>query len=337
MRKILLSLLFVFVTTVQAQPFKNIFLNGAVGDYSIYQNGSSVTILNIHSKELPFITVEEITLPKEIYENVKGIDLNNWLKKNAPNSTSWTLMEIDTSNFSITSTYCLTRKAHLHVHKEDTLIASLLGLEINPIPITHLPRTGPRPATKNDDRPIWVPSMFVNGKKQTPKTVDVYCGRWGKDSSPLSDKNIDLYILDHFPFPYWIQIHGDYGSKKMISLDSGSNLLSPVEQIPQMPPKFISSLEKWNNDTEKFSFLVQGERTISNYTVYLLEVSKVKPKLIPIEATFQVIDTNVLKFDLLRSRLTDELTAGKKYRLYLSYDDKNGIKSITSKDIIHWK
>jgi hypothetical protein len=123
----------------------------------------------------------------------------------------------------------------------------------------------------------------------------------------------------------------------MISLDSGSNLLSPIEQVPQMPPKFLSSLEKWNNDPEKFSFLVQGERTISNYTVYLLEVSKVKPKLIPIEATFQAIDTNVLKFDLLRSRLTDELTAGKKYRLYLSYDDKNGIKSITSKDIIHWK
>ncbi len=330
-------MLFFALGSLYPSSLKDIFLNAEVGDYSIYQNGNSVTLLSIHSKELPFITFEEITLPKEIYDNVKGVELNNWLQKKAPGSTSWTLMEIDTSNLNITSTYCLSRKAHLFLNKEDTLISSLLGLELKASPEAHLARTGPRPATRKDDRPIWVPSMFVNGKKETPAVVDVYVATWGKDSSPLSERNIDLYILNNFPFPYWIQIHGDYGSKKMVSLDSGHNLLSSITKIPRMPPKFISPLEKWNNDMEKFSFLVQGERTISNYTVYLLEVSKGKSKLVPIETTHQVIDTNVLKFDMLRSRLTEELTPGKKYRLYLSYDDDSQIKSILSKDIIHWK
>lgn len=337
MRKIFISLLFVVLGTLYPSSLKNIFLNGEIGDYSIYQNGNSVTLLSIHSKDLPYITFEEITLPKEVYDNVKGEKLNNWLQQKAPGSTSWTLMEMDTSNLSITSTYCLSRKAHLFLSKEDTLISSLLGLELKLLPVGHLARTGPRPATKKDERPIWVPSMFVNGKKETPDKVDVYVATWGKDSSPLSEKNIDLYILNNFPFPYWIQIHGDYGSKKMISIDSGHNLVSSVGIIPKMPPKFISPLEKWNNDMEKFSFLVQGERSLSNYTLYFLEISKSKSKLIPIETEHQVIDANVLKFDILRSRLTEELTPGKNYRLYLSYNDNSQIKYIISKDIIHWK
>ena len=59
--------------------------------------------------------------------------------------------------------------------------------------------------------------------------------------------------------------------------------------------------------------------------------------LIPVEVSFQKIATNVLKFDVLKEALTTKLCPGKKYRLYLSYEDKNEIKSILSKDIIHWK
>jgi hypothetical protein len=337
MRTILISLIFCFFQSLYGVVFKDIFSKGEVGDYSVYQNGSSVTILHIHSKELPFITFEEITLPKEVYTNVNGMDLNTYLQKMAPFSTSWTLMEIDTSTLNITSTYCFLRKAHLVLNKEDTLISSLLSLDLSPVADQHLARTGPRAASKVDERPIWIPSMVVDGKKHSPKTVDVYAGRWAKDSSPLSEKGIELYILNHFPFPYWIQVHGDLGSKKMISIDSGHHLVSPITKVPTLPPSFISPLEKWNNDHETFSFLIKGNKNLENYTVYALEVTKEKPKLIHLESTFHTLDTHILKFDIYRNVLSKALTPGKTYRLTLSYDCDGQIHSITSKDIIHWK
>lgn len=337
MKKTFILLILLALSPLVSFPFKDIFSKADIGDYSIYQNGKSVTILNIHSKALPYITFEEITLPKKIYENVKGIDLNLWLKKGAKGNTSWSLIELNIDNLEVTSAFCFSRKTHLSLTKEDTLISSLLNLDIKKIPKRNLLRIGPRNGNKKDTREFWMPSCFVSGKKVKPKKMEVYGGTWGKDASPLSGKDIDLYLLNDFAFPYWIQIHGNVGSKKMVSLDSGKGLKSPISKIPKMPPKFLSGLEKWENQEDTFSFLIQGDRVISNYNVYILEIAKNNTTLIPVEANYGNIATHVLKFNISRDILTKKLISGKKYRLYLSYDYEGEIKSIVSKDIIHWK
>ncbi|MCH9621680.1 MAG: hypothetical protein S4CHLAM20_11050 [Chlamydiia bacterium] len=337
MKKILITLTLLFLTPVFSFPFKDIFIKGNIGDFSIYQSGNSVTILNIHTKELPYIVLEEITLPRSLYETVKGLDLSTWVKKGAPGSTSWTLMEIEINTLEVTNAFCFSRKAHLLINKEDALISSLLNLDIKPIAKENLSRVGPRPHNKRDTRAFWQPTMIVSGEKKKPKKMDVYSGFWTNDTSALSNKEIDLYILNDFPFPYWIQIKGDLGSKKMISLDSGKNLISPIEKIPTMPPSFLSGLEKWNNDPSKYSFLIQTNRSHKEYTTYLMELGDKKNKLIYVESKYHNIETGVLKFNLTSSSLKSELTPGKKYRLYLSYENDGEIKSILSKDIIHWK
>ena len=336
MKKSIILLILLFLAPLQSFPFKNIFLKGNSGDFSIYQNGSLVTILSIHSVEPPFITLEEITLPKKLYKNIKGKDLNTWIKKGGKGRTSWTLIEIDTDTMDVTSAYCFLKNAHLDLVKEDTLITSLLSLNINKVPEEERLRIGPRRATKKDYRLFWEPSMYVNGKRKFPAKMDVYGAVWEKDASPLSGRNIDLYVLDNFPFPYWIQIHGDFGSKKMVSLDSGSNLTSPINKVPRMPPRILTKLERWN-DGNIFSFLVKAARTSSDFTLYFVELAKDGNKLIPIESKYEIMESSILKFNLFKDRLSQELTKGKCYRLYLSYRDEDKIKSIISKDIIHWK
>ena len=337
MKKILISFVLLALTPLVSFPFKDIFIRGNIGDYSIYQNGSSVTILTIHSKELPFIIFEEITLAKNIYDNIKGADLNTWVKKGARGCSSWTVMEINTKTLDITSAYCFTRHAHLCLNAEDTLITSLLSLDIKKIAKENLLRIGPRSFNKKDTRPYWIPSMFVSGKKKEPKKMEVYGGIWDKDGSPLSGRSIDLYLLNDFAFPYWIQIHGAAGGKKMVSIDSGKGLFSPVKDIPKIAPSFASSLEIWNNEISKFSFLVNGDRSFSNFSLHLLEVAKSNAALIPIETTFLNIASGVRKFSIERTILSAKLTAGQKYRLYLTYEDGDKVKSIISKDLIHWK
>ncbi|MCH9617710.1 MAG: hypothetical protein SP4CHLAM5_10910 [Chlamydiia bacterium] len=336
MKKSLILLIVLFIAPLSSFPFKEIFFKGDPGDFSIYQNGPLVTILNIHSKELPYITFEEITLSKKLYNNIKGKDLKTWIKRGGNGSSSWTLVEIDTNSMDVTRAYCFHKQMHLDINKDDTLITCLLDLNISNVPEEEIARIGPRQATKTDSRPFWEPSMIIDGKRRAPSKMDVYGGTWKKDDSPLSGRNIDIYILNDFPFPYWMQIHGDFGSKKMISLDSGKNLTSPIQHVPAMPPKFISGLEKWNN-TEMFSFLVKADRKAVDFTLYFMEMARDANKLIPIESKYKVIDTGVLKFNLLKQRLVQELTPGKTYRLYLSYTDGNQINSIVSKDIIHWK
>jgi hypothetical protein len=336
MKKTLILLTLLFIAPLSSFPFKEIFLKGDPGDFSIYQSGPLVTILSIHSKELPYITFEEITLSKKLYQNIKGKDLKTWIKRGGRGCTSWILVEIDTNSMDVTRAYSFLRQTHLDITKDDTLISSLLDLNIRDIPEEERPRIGPRQATRTDSRLFWAPAMIIDGKKKSPSKMDVYGGVWAKDDSPLSGRNIDIYILNDFPFPYWMQIHGDFGSKKMISLDSGKNLTTPIQKVPAMPPRFISKLEKWDN-TEMFSFLVKADREAENFTLYFVEIARDGNKLIPIESKYKVIDTGVLKFNLLKERLAQELSKGKTYRLYLSYTDGNEINSIISKDIIHWK
>ncbi|MCH9811546.1 hypothetical protein K0U07_02140, partial [bacterium] len=81
---------------------------------------------------------------------------------------------------------------------------------------------------------------------------------------------------------------------------------------------------------------VKASRTPEEMTLYFVEIGKLEHKLIPMEAKYHQIDSTVLKFNVLKNRLDQELTKGKAYRLYLSYNDGNEIKSIISKDIIHW-
>ncbi len=337
MKTVLITFIFLFLAPLHAFPFKNIFSQANPGDYSIYQNGSSVTILNIHSKELPFITFEEITMPKSIYENVKGKDLNTWVNNRAPGSTCWTLMEINLDTLQVTGSYCLSRKSHLYINKEDTLIASLLNLDLIPVKEEDRSKIGPRRGEKVDSRPLWKPSMFVAGKKKEPKKMDVYQSNWENDGSALSGKQIQLYLLNDFPFPYWIQLAGSIGSKKMISIDSGTNLTSPAEKIPRVPPKFITGLEAFVDNPETLSFIVQGDRTMKGFSAYFLEVDKGSNKLIPIEAKCTCTEQSLFKFELEKVTLNDLLTSGKKYRLTLSYEEGDQINSIVSKDIIHWK
>lgn len=336
MKKIAILLILLFLTPLSATLFKDIFAEASPGDFSVYQNGSSATILSVHSKDLPFITFEEITLPRRVYENVKGRDLNTWIKKGCPGNTSWTVMEINIETGDISSAFCFLKNTHLDIQKEDALISSLLNLSLTIVPEENRARIGPRGNNKKDSRPFWTPSMCVNAKPRTPKKMDVYRSRWEKDLSVLSGRDIDLYILDEFPFPFWIQIHGDVGSKKMISLDSGRNLATVVKETPKMPPKFVSKLETWE-EKDSFSFLLKSNRAFESYTVYLLEVSKGGNELFPLLSKYQIIDSGILKFNLQRDHLDKKLVKGKKYRLYLSYEEDGEIKSIISKDIIHWK
>ncbi|MCH9811994.1 hypothetical protein K0U07_04430, partial [bacterium] len=253
MKKSLLILLLLFSAPLMGLPFKNIFMQGEKGDFSIYQNGEFVTLVHIHSKKDPYITFEEITLPKKLYKKIRGIELHTWLRNGAKGNTSWTLIEMDSNTLEVTSAYCFSRNIHLDLSKEDTLISSLLSLDVAKVPEEERQRIGPRRNTKKDHRLFWEPAMYVFGERKRPNKMDVYGGTWEKDGSPLSGKEIDIYVLDNFPFPYWLQIRGDFGLKKMVAIDSGKHLISPISEVPRMPPRFLSKLEKWG-EMDSFSF-----------------------------------------------------------------------------------
>ena len=117
MKKSFILLFLTAFAPLLSLPFKDIFLNGEKGDFSVYQNGSYVTILNIHSKEGPYITFEEITLPKKLYKRFRGIELNTWVKGGAKGNTSWTAIEMDTRTLDVTSAFCFSKRVHLYLSK----------------------------------------------------------------------------------------------------------------------------------------------------------------------------------------------------------------------------
>ena len=262
---------------------------------------------------------------------------NRMDEKGRPGSTSWKLVEINIDSEEVTSAYCNLKKIHLSINKEDSFMPSLLNLNVDSIPDSELKRLGPKIFKKKDPRPYWLPQMIVEGIKLIPQEFMVYGGTWNNDLSFLSGKNIDLYILNKFPFPYWIEIHGDIGSRKMVSIDSGYEFLSQIKTIPSMPPKFISKLELWNKKDGFYSFLLESNRKNIDYQVYMINISDRNSSPIPVESTHQIIEGNILKFNIMNSTLKENMSVGRKYRLSISYTSNNKLNSIISRDIIHWK
>jgi hypothetical protein len=93
--------------------------------------------------------------------------------------------------------------------RQDSFIASLLELSMQPLPAKELRRIGPEPLKGDPDtRQIWKPSFTLNGQKVPSVEFDVFRAIWPGDGSDLAGNTVDLYFdkNEQSPFPAWIQI-----------------------------------------------------------------------------------------------------------------------------------
>ncbi len=220
-------------------------LKSTPGDYSLFLQGKTASLLLIRERSESILTIEEISAP--IYQ-IKNVKLADWIQKGAPGHTSWITYEIDLEKNELLETFSHSRNAWLLTNEEDHFLARLLSLALKPVSYEERKKIGPAPADgESDHRALWTPPLTLEGKLQPKPETLVYSTIWPRDESPLADKKIELYFTsdEKYPLPFWIQLSSGMGSTFAKALDMGKNLSSPYPTtVPRRYPEFLTSVER---------------------------------------------------------------------------------------------
>src|SRR5262249_47264345 len=144
--------------------------------------------------------------------------------------------------------YSYTKRGWLYADEHEYFLAKLLSLPLTATPTDQRRRIGPAPVdAKEDHRALWLPPIVIDGKKQDRPQIEALKTRWSKDSSELSECDVELYFdaaHPQFPFPHWIEIKGDHYTLKVRGINSGSKLSSPLHPMPYRSPEFVGGAQK---------------------------------------------------------------------------------------------
>ena len=227
---------------------KEKFENAESGSYIVTEFQNVLSLLRIHSLEGDKLYLEEINAPANS-PLVKKKKWEEWIQNKAPGASSWLLYEIDLKKGSITDCYSFDQKTHINLENQQSFLATLMFLTLEPITGFDRKKIGPKPQDEgSDQRKVWNPPKIVSGKKIKGTHFLAMRTKWPKDDSELSQRTIDLYFdekEDSFPFPYWIEVGDTHNVFKLRVTDSGNCKNFPLKYMPKKPLETQSiSLDK---------------------------------------------------------------------------------------------
>ncbi|MBN4066690.1 hypothetical protein JYU14_01235 [Simkania negevensis] len=235
--------LFLLLATTAVHAKEELYLKESIatanpGDYVIIQQGETLTLLHIQNKTDNSILFEEVSAPAALLPLPRTQQWESWLWSNAPGHTSWSLFEITLANTTAVKHYSFSRGTWLHAEEGSSFLSTLLSIPFEKIPPSQRRKTGSSTGVQSESSPIWQPPVYFQGERKENIYLDAWRGTWPKDSSPLSKKQIEIYLPTqeiNIPrsFPYWIQIANDPTHHNWRIIDSGTHLSSP--KVP--PPR----------------------------------------------------------------------------------------------------
>ncbi len=248
MKKIVLFFL-LLSTSVFAQTTlsQKIITKAKEGNFFISQQRKMASLLLFKEKGEKVLILEEISFPIDLVKEIQNY--HDWVEKKAPGHTSWIIYAIDLKSHELLEAYSFSRDSYLHFHEEEHLLSTLLGLSLTTIPDEQRKKIGPEPSSGNADyRKLWTPPMVIEGKKAKGNFSAFYT-QWPKDSSPLSNKRLELYFEENQPLPLWIQVYSSHGSVFSKIIDTGKGLQTPYS-LPKKLPQFLDKSPSIQNDLQ---------------------------------------------------------------------------------------
>lgn len=197
------------------------------GDFVVVSQGKSYTLFLIADTADELLTIEEITIP-EALANQCVPTWKRWVQNGAPQNSSWIRYQIDLKKSVVKNYFSYTKNSRFSIPEADNFLATLMKLELKPIPDAARKKVGSRKSLQKE-RAVWQPAMVVDGEAIEGVVFDAYSTIWPKDGGPLSGKLIEIYLphdSGQYPayFPYWLQVKGMGGQATVRVVDSGKGL-----------------------------------------------------------------------------------------------------------------
>lgn len=206
------------------------------GDYIVFEQDRLITLMHIHSIDAHTITIEEVSVQEK---RAPKIPWKEWIIKGAPKNNSWIMYEVDLKSGQILQSYSFSKNCWLESLPGENFLPTLLNLHFSRIPLDERKRVGKAPPQgERDRRSLWNPPMIAEGKFIPHVKFEGWRAKWPKDTSPLSQTTIEIYLPIGYPdlpsyFPYWLQLSDQFATAKLHIIDSGTGLTSPYHQLPR--------------------------------------------------------------------------------------------------------
>jgi hypothetical protein len=232
MLKILIYL-FIPLLCYAQEPFqlKNVLQRGQIGDFVVASHQKNYTLWHIKDRTDTSILLEEISVPKI---RVKGMDQGwqSWVDSNAPQHIGWVAYTIDLLSGRILGLYSFDQGCWLSQDIPNRFLATLLNVPFYSVGDQERRRMGKGSLASS---PYWNPPHFYHGSEILGQRFDQYITRWPADGTELSNKKVEIYLLQslQYPsfFPYWLQVSGSFGKISIRIVDSGSRLYTPTQAM----------------------------------------------------------------------------------------------------------
>ena len=240
------------------------------GDFVVSSQGKNLTLFHIFDIRDSVIIIEEISAPMSERKNITS--WQSWVSNGAPKHLSWVMYELDLDTKKIEDMYSFSQKSWQKIYAQEQIFPTLIGLSFELIEKDQRKKAGPRPPLNvPDQRSIWNPPVYSQGKKIKRAYCQAYQTRWPNDNSELAGKKIEIFLPqdnEGVPgyFPFWIQASNQFAQAKMRVIDSGSNLKSIHSNFPIPPLELISHQFTVDGSIQ---FELKTHPIFKKYTIYV--------------------------------------------------------------------
>jgi hypothetical protein len=239
------------------------------GDYIVARQGKIYSVLIIRNVSPEKLTLEEISISEAYIRNISS--WRGWVEKKAPNASSWSVFTIDIKKEKLLGGYSFSKKMPLNVGEDFSFFPRLLHLSLKKLFSQDRKKIGPPPKEgEPDHRKLWVPSVFIEGKKIDSPQTDVFQSTWPQDGTELAGKIFDFYFPKNFSLPCWMQVTNGHLSIILQVVDSGKNLLSPQKTLPLLFGEFTSSAKL---KKEGLFLELKAPEHIQDFRVFAIDIT----------------------------------------------------------------
>ena len=284
------------------------------GDFVVSSQGKNFTLFHIFDVRGSTIVIEEISAPMNEKRRVKT--WQNWIHDKAPGHISWVMYELDLATKSIEDMYSFSQKSWQKVYPQEQIFPTLIGLKFKLIETQDRKKAGPRPPLNiPDERSIWNPPVYLQGKKLKGAQCSAYQTYWPNDGTELAGKKVEIFLPqdeDKLPayFPFWIQASNQFAQAKMRVIDSGADLKSIYKSYPTPPLELISHQFTTSGNLQ---FDLKTHPSFQKYTIYIRDsVDQSKAEVIPF-ATLTNSSQRKTRFTISNQDLNNKIKTDKLY------------------------
>ncbi len=293
-------------------PLQDRICRASSGDYLVVEGGKVITVLSIRTVTPATLVLEEVSIPSENLRE-RPASWSEWIKAKAPGHTSWSMIELDRLNGEILECYSFTRASWVQLSSQESLLATLLNLPLDPVPKEKRRKIGPPPPQGDiDTRKIWEPPALFEGKKQEGVRFDVYETTWPLDASPLSGNRVILYFdrEGKFPLPFWIQVETAHANVALRTIDTGKNFPSPYRKFPKRTPQFVGEPQKVKNGLR---LSLKSPKYFRHFDLFAIDVTSREKELYPINHTLTLGKEDIHTIEIPEEELNCVLKADHRY------------------------